>query len=88
MRITATDPQFITNLKFQFYNRRAYVILCLERIQRIDDPCAPGVQVSPCSENGDGAFFAYNEICKVYFQIDSKTNGVTLKNFIFANHDV
>ena len=88
MEIIAADQQFITNLESQFYSRRECVISCLEHIKEIDDPRAPGVRVSSCSGNNDGVFFAYNKICKVYFQIDSKTNGAILKNFIFAHHNV
>ena len=86
MEIIAADLEFNTNLRFQFYNRREYVISCLEYIKQIKDPHTPGVRVSSCSGSNDSVFFAYNGVCKVYFQIDPKTNGVILKNFTFAHH--
>jgi len=83
--ITNRTPKFIKNFEVQSYSRRAVVLSCLHYLESIKIN-TPKARLSPC-DHTPNIFFVYNQVCKIYFTYHPSTDGVTLLDFIFANHD-
>lgn len=81
MEIIEVDPDYETNLRFQFYTRRQIVVSLTEKIENAKS--LEDLKISPCTHQVN-TYFTYDNICKLFFQHFPEKNQVKLWNFVFA----
>ena len=82
MKITGHSSFFKENLSFQWYNKRRYAILLMEKIEAVSSIDDLELVVG-CTELN--TYRVSNSICDLYFEL-SEGNQVKLLNFAF--HEV
>lgn len=84
MKVVESEPDFYNNLRFQWYNRRDFVVSSIGEIEKASD-VNELEHVAHCDR--PNTYFTFNRFCKVYFEFLGKGE-VALVTFALGDNKV